>query len=355
MGKSLNRYRKLFDSLKGGEVHRLYFLYGPEEYLKKEFVRGVIDAALPEGNRAFNLDILYGDEFDRGVFDDRVRSFPLFNERRVVILRNFRALTPTNRDYIIEAAETASDGVVLIVETPEDRLDTARHKKLKKVADAHGLSFEFSHLDEAETVDRVRGRLEREGFHIDPRALDLLIESVGTQLIDLTNEVEKLKLAAGEDGNIDLDTVSQVVGKYRTESLFEVIDALAAHRTGDLVRRVGTLIDGGEEPVFILAMLIRRSVQLLEVRGLLSESKGSASRGRDLTSRMASPTNPYFAEALRRQAGAFETEELEVLLHNLRWADLKLKSTSLNPKGLIEEALLASHLRKTLAITGVYA
>jgi hypothetical protein len=40
---------------------------------------------------------------------------------------------------------------------------------------------------------------------------------------------------------------------------------------------------------------------------------------------------------------------LESLLANLRWADLRLKTTSLDPRCVIEEALLAAHAGKTLA------
>ena len=40
---------------------------------------------------------------------------------------------------------------------------------------------------------------------------------------------------------------------------------------------------------------------------------------------------------------------LESLLANLRWADLRLKTTSLDARCVIEEALLAAHAGKTLA------
>jgi hypothetical protein len=57
----------------------------------------------------------------------------------------------------------------------------------------------------------------------------------------------------------------------------------------------------------------------------------------------------YFAEMLRRQAEEFESRDLDILLENLRWADLKLKTSAIDAKHIIEEALLASSLRKMLA------
>ncbi len=96
-------------------------------------------------------------------------------------------------------------------------------------------------------------------------------------------------------------------------------------------------------------MLLKRAVLLMEVKALSAERGGSASSGRTLAPLMAGSISPFYADKLHRQATRFTKEELEVLLTNLRWADLKLKSTQVPPKSIIEEALMATYLRKTLA------
>lgn len=349
MGKNLAKYRGLFDELKKGVVHRLYFLYGPEEYLKQEFVRELLQQALPDSNRAFNLDVIHGGEFDRRLFDDRVNSFPLFTERRVVILRNFVNLSNADKDHVIETASRLTQTVVLVVETPGEKLDTVRLKALKQIADGGGLSFAFSHLDEQETLDRVLTRFNREGFEIESAALDLLVESVGTKLIDLINEVDKIFLAAGEKKTVDTADVAAVVGRYRTETVFSLLDGIGPGSASTVLKTLSLIIDGGEEPVFVLAMLLRRIVLLLEVKALENELGPKAPSGQSLAAKMAGATSPYYAEKLLRQASRFQKEDLETYLSNLRWADLKIKSTQLPAKNIIEQALVASSIRKTLA------
>lgn len=347
MGRALATYRKLFDDVKKGKLRRLYFLYGPEEYLKKEFVRELVERALPGANRAFNLDIVYGDEFDRALFDDRIHSFPLFTERRVVILKRFGDLSLAHKDHVIAGAEDLPESLILVIETPEEKLANARLKALAKLAQRTGLAAPFAFLDERETVERLLGRLRREGVEIEPEALDLLVESVGTQLIDLSNEVDKILLAAGERRTIDRELVRDVVGHYRTENLFAFLDGLGGGDVAGLVRRLSGLIDGGEEPIMVLAMLLKRVVLLMEVKALVAESGGGG--GRALASTMQGTQSPYYAEILSQQARRFTMEDLERLLANLRWAETKAKSTALAAKGLVEEALLASHLGKALA------
>jgi DNA polymerase-3 subunit delta len=352
VGKTLQKYRKLFETVKKGAVHPVYFLYGPEEYLKKEFIRELLDAALPDGNRAFNLDVLYGDEFDMPVFEDRVGSFPLFTERRVVILRNFKDLSNAHKDHVIDALGRVPESVVLVVETPNEKLDTVRLKNMKKAADARGSSFAFSFLDEDETIERARARFKREGYEVDPDALELLVESVGTKLIDLINEVEKISLAAGDRKSVDRELVAAVVGKYRTESLFSLLDAMGKRDPGEMIRLLNRLVDGGEEPVVVVGMLLRRVVLMLEVQAIVAENGRSAATGRTLAGLMSAGISPWYADTLGRQALGFERSELELLLTNLRWADFKVKTSALAPKHLVEEALMASHLGKTLAYAG---
>jgi DNA polymerase-3 subunit delta len=349
MGRTLQRYKKLFETLKKPPPKRVYFLYGPEEYIKKEFVSELMKLALAEGNEAFNLDILHGDEFERDRFDDRMSSFPLFTERRMIILKKFEALSTANKDLVLERIAGASESLVLVVEAANDKLDSARLKKLDKIAAELGVSFRFQFLSEEETVERVKGRLRREGVSIEPDALDLMVTSVGTHLMDLNNELDKIVLSCGEGKTITRELVGEVVGKYRTENVFAFLDELGGD-VGRVVRKVNRVIDGGEEPVFIMALLMRRVLQLLQVKSLLREKGPRARSPRALADHIGGYMSPFQAGRLLDQVGRFDSEALETYLENLRWADTKMKSTALPARSLIETSLLASSVRKTLAL-----
>ena len=346
MGRTLQRYKKLFDELKKSASHRVYFLYGPEEFLKKEFMAELIKSRLPEQNRAFNLDVFHGGEFDRDAFADRLSSFPLFTQRRVVVLRDFEGLSTGNQDFVLERIPQAADSVILVAETQGAKLETARLKKLQQMADERGLSFCFQHLSDDESVERVKSRVQREGFEIAPDALEFLVESVGTHLVDLANEVEKIVLA-GEPGTvIDREAVAAMVGRYRTENVFGMLDQIGNGDVSNLVVRLHRVIDGGEEPVYVLAMLLRRVIQLLHVRLLMDENtKGPKA----VEQKLSGTVSPFQVSILMNQARRVNRENLEVYLGNLRWADMKLKSSSIDAGHIHDTALIAASQRKSLA------
>ena len=349
MGKQAETYKKLFEDVRAGRVRPLYFLHGPEEYMKREFLRELTKAVLPAGDRTFNLDILYGGEFEAPSFDERLQAFPLFAQKRLVVLRDFDALSTSEREHVIERASQLPDGLVLVVESAVEKLETVAHKRLAELASRNGAAVQCAPLDEAETLERVLARFRREEYKIDPDALDLLIESVGTALIDLSNEVDKILLAAGDSKHVTRELVEAVVGKYRTVTLFSVLDAAGSSAPGTWLPRLATLLESGEEPVFIVAMLLRRVVSLMEVQRVLAERGRAVSNDRALADAIAATPSPFFAGKLREQAARIRPAMLESLLANLRWADLRLKTTSLDARAVIEEALLAAYAGKTLA------
>jgi len=216
-----------------------------------------------------------------------------------------------------------------------------------------GLSFDFQHLSEGESVERVKARLRKEGLAIEPEALDLLVGSVGTKFMDLVNELDKLVMSVdAETKVINRERVSAVVGKYRTEDIFRFLDDLGDEDSGRFIKRMNKLVDSGLEPIYVLAMLLGRVVQLLEIKLLMQDEGASVRSPKVLAGRLSRYVNPFFLPKLVDQSKRFDIEELDTFLDNLRWAEIRLKSTSIHRQSLIETSLVASSLRKRLAGPG---
>ena len=64
----------------------LYLFHGEEEFLIEHAVQLLIDQAVEEQARSFNLDVVYGGSVDGKDVVSLISQFPMMGERRVVIV-----------------------------------------------------------------------------------------------------------------------------------------------------------------------------------------------------------------------------------------------------------------------------
>ena len=84
---------------------------------------------------------------------------------------------------------------------------------------ARRAEIEFAPLRDAEARAWVVAEAKRSGCRLDPRAADLLVELVGTDLATLRRNLEVLALSVGELGNIDEEAVSRMVAAARINAI----------------------------------------------------------------------------------------------------------------------------------------
>jgi len=65
-----------------------------EDYLVERAVAALIDALVPARERAFNLEILEGNEVTVGRLREALETFPLFAGVKVVLVRNVPFFNP---------------------------------------------------------------------------------------------------------------------------------------------------------------------------------------------------------------------------------------------------------------------
>ena len=69
-----------------------YYFHGPEDLLKDEAVRAILDRALDPSLRDFNLDQRWAGQLDPDDLFALCTTLPMMADRRVVVLREIEAL-----------------------------------------------------------------------------------------------------------------------------------------------------------------------------------------------------------------------------------------------------------------------
>ena len=85
-------YKKLIATLRGGKYAPVYILMGAESYYIDKVCGFIMENALKEEEKDFNLTTFYGSEVTAQQVMDQARRFPMMAERQVVVVREAQAM-----------------------------------------------------------------------------------------------------------------------------------------------------------------------------------------------------------------------------------------------------------------------
>ena len=250
----------LRNQLKKREFAPVYLLFGAETYLRDLAAKTIGDLALANSSlREFN-------EIEHSLNDSKINyaisdaeQLPMVDARRVVKITNVRVSANSNKDNLKEEDEEilsrylsrpAETSIVIFV---ADELD--KRRKISKLLLEKSVSVEFGELKDVELIKWASDKLKELNTEADQRALNLLVALVGNNVRRLTNEIEKLSIAALPDKLITSELVESLVPNSRGISNFDLTDYLLA---GDKRRALQTLkkiLDDGAEPLMILGLI----------------------------------------------------------------------------------------------------
>lgn len=243
-----------------GRVGPVYLIVGPDE-AGKVSLAGDFLALVEDGLQAFNVDRLYGGETTAAAVVDAARTLPMMVPRRVVlVLHAERLLMPkkeseaSSRDlemletYVKAPVDSAC--LVLMAESVDRRRSLTRTLLAKAVVvECAGPS------DAAEAARWVRDRVAQDGITIDARAARLVADRTGPDIGRLRSDVDRLLLYAYGNKTITETDVKEVVGAATSRDDWGVTRAIERGSTGEALRELALLIDGGVVPYMILGQL----------------------------------------------------------------------------------------------------
>lgn len=212
--------KALRPALQDKQFEPAYYLYGEDEYLKEDAVRHLVDAAIDPATRDFNLDQRRGNELDAESLGSLTATPPMMAERRVVVVRDVGSLKKDARAALDAYLEKPAPDVVVILTSPADA-------KADKSLQSSTVAVEVAPLTGAQVPKWIASRVEKT-LHtsITPGAVELLIDSVGSDLGQLATELDKL-VSYCNGKPIDEDAVSAIVGVNREETPGMLLDAVA--------------------------------------------------------------------------------------------------------------------------------
>ena len=90
-------YEEIVRSVRAGQFAPVYYLMGEEDYYIDKVSEFIVDAALKEEEKDFNLTVCYGTDVTVDEVINAAKRFPMMSERQVVLVREVQNLQGKER------------------------------------------------------------------------------------------------------------------------------------------------------------------------------------------------------------------------------------------------------------------
>ncbi|MDZ7263324.1 MAG: DNA polymerase III subunit delta [candidate division KSB1 bacterium] len=310
-------YAAAIDQLNKGVLANAYFIFGEEKYLHDELIDRIIKIAVNPATRDFNLDLFYANDVEIERVIQVVRSYPMMDNRRLVIIKDIQDFKPLALKHLVNYVASPSATSCLIM-TMADKL---RSNKTLALLAAQATAIDCRSLYDNEVAGWIQNYLKDKKLEIEMPAIALLQAQIGNSLQNLVNEIEKIQINILPRNRItaaDVENVSSISKQY---NVFELCNAVGERHLARGLTILQRLLQQGDEPTGIIIQLVRHFVNLLKVRECVAQGKRTPGELAAVTG-LAN----YFVNDLLRQVKNFTPEQLRMAFHLLSEADYHLKT-----------------------------
>lgn len=255
--------RKINDDIKNGSYEKIYLLYGTEEYLKKQYKKKIKDAIC--GEDTMNYSYFEGKDCDAKEIVGIAETLPFFADRRLVIMEHtgfFKSANDDINEYIEKVPETTC---LVFVENEIDK----RGKLFKKIKDL-GYVCEMAEQNQASLEKWIVGILNQNGMKITKNSIEFFLKSVGSDMENISKELEKLICYSMGRDVITAADIEAVCTVQISSRIFDMIDAMSNKNRAKALELYNDMMALREPPMRILFMLARQfniMLQVLELSG----------------------------------------------------------------------------------------
>lgn len=296
------------------EIKQFYLLFGTEDYLKRQY-RDKLAKALVDTEDTMNYNYFEGNNFQLQAVLDIGETLPFFAEERVLVLENSGLFKKTPEEIEKRLEQFPDSTHVIFVEKEVDK-----RSRLYKWIGKHGYASEMNTPDEKMLITWVKGLCRAEGKQIEDSAIFYFVEHMGTDMLLLKNELEKLFCYRYDSEKITEEDIREVCVSQASDKMFEMLDAIGVHNQDKALLLYHDLLALREPAMRVLYMLTRHFHILMQISVLMSEGKDNKGMA------AACGIPPFSVKKYAAQAGKYSYERLKSMVEKCQATDQGIKT-----------------------------
>lgn len=320
------KIEELEKKLKNETLDSIYLLYGEELFLLENILKK-IKKNFGECIKGINYIQIDDTNIAEIISDIETPAFGY--EKKLIVARNSGILKKEGKrknaeiaklreklaDYIKNNYKLIQESVVLVIVEENVENKNVLYKEIDKV----GVVCNFEYQKPIQIEKRLKAICQAYKVNISDFEVRYLIESCGTNMQDLINEIRKLIEYAGENGTIKKEDIDKLSIKKLESVIFDLTDNLGKKETRKALQVLNNLIYTKEPIQKILVTLYNHFKKLYITKIAIKTNKDI------ITSLNLKPNQTFLVNKYKTQSRYFDEEDLRQILQNLRDLDYNYK------------------------------
>ena len=327
-------YTAAVRELKQQGPERVYLLWGPEDYLREQYLVQLKKICLPEGDDSFSYRRMDGPELDLTALRQAMDALPFMTERSFIELRDMDINKIKDTETFSAMLQDVPEYCVLAFVLDADYELDGRLKSVKALRQT-AKELKFTNQSQGMLTDWLVRRFAAAGKRIELDAAQRLIFISGELMSGLIPEIEKVAAyAKGE--RVTVADVEAVANHIPEAVIFDMTEFIAQKKYNSALSVLAELLaDKNNEPIAMLAMLAMQMRRIYAARLAIEQGLGSK-----FVMEACAIKSDYIAKKLINAARGYTLPQLIRAVELCAQADYQMKSSSQDARELLKELVL---------------
>ena len=311
-------YKEIISSISNKDFHPIYFLMGEEPFYIDKISDYIAENVLKAEEKEFNQSVLYGKDVEVAQIISEAKQFPFGAEKRVIIVKEAQNIK--NIEQLETYLDSPQPSTLLVICYKYKKID--KRKKFGKTLCKKAFVFESKRFYDNQVSNWIAKYLNEKGYKIEEKANFMLAEFLGTELSNISNELDKLMLIVKKEEKITASIVEKNIGISKDYNIFEFQQALGSKdilKSNQIVNHFAA--NPKNHPLVVtLGMLFSFFQKLMTYHSIKDKNKNNVAAELKVS--------PYFVNQYSSAARNYSQSKLFDIFTHLKQYDLKSKGVN---------------------------
>jgi len=300
----------------------IFFLYGQDTYRSRQKLNEIIANYKKAHQSGLNLRFFEEKEADFEEVKNEIQQASIISGKKMLILKNILS-NPNFKEKFLKNSKSFINSKDLIIFYEEK--DVPETDSLFKLLKKSGRCQEFKFLEGQNLKNWIKKEFINLGAKIEMGVVEKLINFVGNNSWQLSNEIKKLSTFK-KNKTIGLKDVELLVKPKIETDIFKTIDALAQKDKKRALNLLHKHLQSGDDPLYLLSMINFQFRNLISIKSLVEKNYSY----QDIQKK--TKLHPFIIKKSLWQVRSFNLPELKKIYQKIFKVDFDIKTGKMNPE-----------------------